>query len=119
NLNGVTALIQQRQVRPLAITSLERWPSAPDIPTFNEQGVPGYEISGWSGLVAPAATPPAIIERLHTSVRNALRQPLLMQRLDELGLLAIGDTPAEFGTVIAQDLTKWREVVRASGATVD
>ncbi len=119
NLNGVTALIQNRQVRPLAITSLDRWPTAPGIPTFNEQGVTGYEISGWSGLMAPAGTSPAIIERLHQSVLAALRTPLLRQRLEELGLEAIGDTPAEFSAAMQQDLAKWREVVRVSGATAD
>lgn len=119
NLNGVTQLIQQGQVRPLAITSAQRWPSVPDIPTFDEQGVKGYEISGWSGLVAPAGTPEPIIRKVYNSVQSALRQAPLRQRLGELGLEAIGDTPAEFTRVIEQDLAKWREVVRISGATVD
>lgn len=119
NLNGVTQLIQNRQVRPLAITSAQRWPSVPDIPTFDEQGVKGYEISGWSGLVAPAGTPEPIIRKIQDSVQVALRQPALKQRLDELGLQPIGDTPAEFTRVIEQDLAKWKEVVRVSGASVD
>lgn len=119
NLNGVTQLIQQGQVRPLAITSAQRWPSVPEIPTFDEQGVRGYEISGWSGLVAPAGTPEPIIRKVYDSVQFALRQAPLRQRLGELGLEAIGDTPAEFTKVIEQDLAKWREVVRVSGATVD
>jgi len=119
NLSGVTQLIQNRQVRPLAITSRERWATAPNIPTFHEQGVTGYEISGWAGLLAPAGTPGPIIDRLHGAVLAALRTPTLRQRLDELGLEPIGDTPAQFASVIAQDLVTWQEVVRASGATVD
>lgn len=119
NLNGVTQLIQQRQVRALAITSAQRWATQPDIPTFDEQGVTGYEISGWSGLLAPAATPQPIVQKVHDAVQSALRQPLLRQRLGELGLEAIGDTPAEFTQALQQDIAKWREVVRVSGATVD
>ncbi|MBP0495067.1 Bug family tripartite tricarboxylate transporter substrate binding protein [Pararoseomonas indoligenes] len=119
NLNGMAALIRQNQVRPIAITSLGRWPAAPDIPTFDEQGVKGYEISGWSGIVAPAGTPPAIIARLRDSMVAALKVPATRARLEELGLEPIGDTPEEFAAVLRQDLAKWREVVRASGATAD
>lgn len=119
NLNGMAALLRNGQVRALAITSRERWPSAPEIPTFIEQGVPGYEVSGWSGLMAPAGTPQPILERLHRATTTALAQPATRMRLEELGLLPIGDTPDEFAAVLREDMRTWAEVVRVSGAKVD
>ncbi len=118
NLNGMMPLIKANQVRPLAITSLERWPTAPEIPTFNEQGVKGYDVEGWTGFLAPAGTPAPVIATLHDATVKALADPKLKQQLGELGLVTIGDTPAQFAAVIKQDLAKWKQVVETTGATV-
>ncbi|OZI19231.1 hypothetical protein CAL26_16415 [Bordetella genomosp. 9] len=119
NLNGMTPLIQTKQVRPLAITSLQRWPTQPDIPTFDEQGVKGYEISGWTGWLAPAGTPQPVIDKLNKALRQALDNPSLQAQLKQLGLLTIGDTPEQFKQVEITDLAKWKKVVADSGASVD
>lgn len=119
NLNGMTPLIRSKQVRPLAITSLKRWSTEPDIPTFDEQGVKGYDVEGWTGFLAPAGTPASVITALHDATVQALAQPKLRQQLADLGLNTIGDTPAEFKAAIVRDLAKWKEVVRISGATVE
>lgn len=119
NLNGMTPLIQTQQVRPLAITSLQRWPTQPDIPTFDEQGVKGYEISGWTGWLAPAGTPQPVIDKLNKALRQALDNPSLQAQLKQLGLLTIGDTPEQFKQVEIADLAKWKKVVADSGASVD
>ncbi len=119
NLNGMMQLIETNRVRPLAITSLQRWPTVPTIPTFDEQGVKGYEVEGWNGWLAPAGTPPAIVTKLHDAIVTALALPKLREQFIQLGLQTIGDTPAAFKDAVVRDLAKWKEVVRISGATVD
>lgn len=119
NLNGMTPLIAAQKVRPLAITSLKRWPTEPNIPTFDEQGVKGYEVEGWTGWLAPAGTPDAVVQRLNKEIKRALADPKLLGQLTQLGLVPIGDSPKEFERVEIADLAKWKKVVADSGASVD
>jgi tripartite-type tricarboxylate transporter receptor subunit TctC len=111
--------IKQGQVKVLAVTSASRFPGLPDRPTIAEAGVPGYEGDAWIGLMAPAGTPAAIIERIHAEVGKAIRQPEFRAKLAEQGIRAMEDTPAQFAAFLKTDLEKWRKIIEASGAKVD
>ena len=106
------------RLKTLAVTGDKRTPLAPDIPTIAEAGVPGYEVTGWYGLAAPARTPKAIIERLNVTVNRAL--PELRDRYAGLGVdLAGGSTPPEFGAFLGREREKWARVVKLSGARAE
>ncbi len=100
----------------LGVTSAKRVASAPDIPTIAESGVPGYQADNWSGLIAPAGTPPAIVTRLHAAVTQALQDPDVRKRYaNDGGEAAPSRTPEEFGAMIRTEIRKWAKVVRDAG----
>ena len=99
------------RLRPLAVTTAKRSASMPNIPTMQEAGVPGYEISGWYGVMAPAATPPAIIEKLNQAIVRALRAPETHERLAVDGSEPVGSTSAQFGEHIRTEIAKWRRLI--------
>jgi tripartite-type tricarboxylate transporter receptor subunit TctC len=113
----ITALPQVKAgtLRALGITTKQRSPAAPDIPTIEEAGVPGYEVTGWNGILAPANTPRAIIDRLNAAIVNALKQPDVSQRLIEQGLESVGNSPDEFARLMHADIEKWIRVAREAG----
>jgi tripartite-type tricarboxylate transporter receptor subunit TctC len=115
--SSTTAIIQHvraGRAKALAVTGPKRASIAPEIPTVAEAGLPGYVVTGWFGLLAPAQTPPAIVERLNAEVNRVL--PSLRERYAELGTELVGGTPREFGAFIKSELAKWAQVVKASGA---
>jgi tripartite-type tricarboxylate transporter receptor subunit TctC len=115
----VEALQQVRadKLRALGITTTKRSPLLPEVPTIAET-LPGYEVALWNGLVAPAKTPPEIIERINKAAVDALRSRDLMAKFAEQGSEPVGNTPAEFKAFLASELVKWRRLVEISGATV-
>ena len=118
--SSTTAIIQHvraGRARALAVTGPKRASIAPEIPTVAESGLPGYEVTGWFGLLAPAKTPPAVIERLNAEINRVL--PGLRDRYAELGSELVGGTPREFSAFIQTELAKWAKVVKASGAKAD
>jgi len=108
-------LMQDRRVRALAVTSLEREPSMRDVPTLAEAGV-NVESLGWFGLVAPARTPAPVIARLNAAFTEALREPEVIERLRSLGTEPRPTTAEAFAAYLREELAKWAEVVRVSGA---
>ena len=102
-------------LRALAISSAKRSPYAPDIPTFDESGVPGYEATQWFGLLAPAGTPPEIVERLQRETRKVLETQSMKDRLALEGAEAVGGTSTEFAALIRSEMTKWGAVAKAAG----
>jgi tripartite-type tricarboxylate transporter receptor subunit TctC len=106
-------------VRALAVTSPQRSPAAPEVPTMAEAGVSGCEISEWNALLAPAATPPATIERLHGEVVKILAMEEIKAKFADLGADAIGSTPAELATFLRGEMTKWAEVVKVAKITIE
>jgi tripartite-type tricarboxylate transporter receptor subunit TctC len=116
---SVVGFINSGLVRPLAVTTLKRGALFPDLPTIAEQGLPGFEATTWHGLVAPVATPPAVIDILHDATIRALRDPALAKSLTELGVEISSSTPDEFAKYITAEIPKWTAVVKASGATLD
>jgi tripartite-type tricarboxylate transporter receptor subunit TctC len=119
NMPSAWALVQAGKLKPLAVTTLNRSPTAPNIPTMAESGFPGFDVSSWFGLAAPAGTPPAIIEKLNASVRKALANPEVQTRLTELGAIVQPTTVPEFTAFVNKEVITWREVVKSSGAKVE
>lgn len=119
NLPSSMTHIRSGKVRALAVTSVRRWPAAPDIPTLAESGVPGYESSAWFGLLAPAGTPRAVIDLLQQQVAAILRQPEVEKYFYEQGAEPVGNTPDDYARVIAAELAKWARVVAATGVKME
>jgi tripartite-type tricarboxylate transporter receptor subunit TctC len=103
------------KLRPIAIGSKERVPALKDVPTTAELGLPQVEAENWYGMVAPAATPPAIIARLHDAAVEAMRDPSVKEKLASQGALLVGGTPEEFAAYIRSEIDKWGAVVKAAG----
>ena len=119
SLASVVPQIKAQKLRALAVTSPLRSPLMPDLPTFNEAGLPGYEVIGWFGVVVPAKTPKEVIARLYAQITKALNEPELVQTLLAAGLEpATSSSPDELGAFLRAEVAKWAKVVKASGATV-
>ena len=118
---GISSIphIKSGKLRALGITSAERSPVAPDIPTIAESGLPGFEVDVWFGLLAPAATPRAIVERLAHEVRRALDAPDVRAKFAELSAVPSPTTPDQFAAIIRADIAKWAKVVKESGAKIE
>jgi tripartite-type tricarboxylate transporter receptor subunit TctC len=106
-------------VRAIAVTTSVRWPGAPEIPTVAESGVPGYEVSGWFGLLAPAGTPTPVVDALYKAVSDMLKQADVQKQMLELGAAPIGNSPDAFGRQIAGEVEKWKKVVAATGVKAE
>jgi len=104
---------------PLGVTSLQRSAVIPEVPTIAEQGFPGFEVSGWYGLLAPAGTPKEIVQHLQAEIKKVLALPDVRKRIENDGAEPVASTPQEFEAYIASEAKKWAEVVKASGATAD
>ena len=107
------------QLRVLAVTSARRWPTLPEVPTLAESGVPGYEMTLWTGLMAPAGTPQDIVTRLHRETVEVLATPQVKEAIGRQGGEINTGGPAEFGALIRSDLAKWQRVVKQAGIKVD
>ena len=111
--------IRGGRLRALAVTTNRRLSTLPDVPTFAEAGVPGYESIGWFGMVAPAGTPAAIIDRLHAETVAALQDPVIRERVIAAGTEPLTSTPQEFAAFIRSERQKWAEVVKAANVRID
>jgi tripartite-type tricarboxylate transporter receptor subunit TctC len=111
--------VKAGKVRAIAVTTKERSPLLPNVPTVAEQGFPGYEVNGWYGLLAPAGTPKEVVSYLNTEVVKVLRQPDIKERMASEGAVPVGNAPEQFAVYIRSEMEKWAKVVRQSGATVD
>ncbi|UST52672.1 tripartite tricarboxylate transporter substrate binding protein (plasmid) [Comamonadaceae bacterium OTU4NAUVB1] len=119
NLPSTINFVNTGKVRAIAVTTPQRWPGAPDIPTVAESGLSRYEVSGWFGLLAPAGTPKAVLDTLQGALAAAVRQPEVAQRMLELGARPIASTPEEFARQIPQEVKKWQDVVKATGVSIE
>jgi tripartite-type tricarboxylate transporter receptor subunit TctC len=118
NLPSSIGHVRAGTLRALAVTTAERSPALPDVPTVAET-VPGYEASAWFGIGAPKRTPPELIDRLNREVNEVLQEPAMVTKLADLGGAPIRMSPAQFGQVIVEETEKWRKVVEFSGAKLD
>ena len=118
NLPSALEQVRGGNLRALGVTSPQRWPSVPEIPTVAET-VPGFESVGFYGISGPKGMPPEIIEILNKAVGVALKDPKLVARLADVGGIPKPMTPAEFGKLVADETEKWRKVVEFAGVSVD
>jgi tripartite-type tricarboxylate transporter receptor subunit TctC len=112
--------ISAGRVRAFGVTSAKRLGSAPDIPTIAEQGMPGYDVVQWFGLLVPASTPSAIVTRLHAGIAKVLQEPETRRHFVEDGMeITPSPSPADFGALIHSDLDKWAKVVKKAGIKLE
>jgi tripartite-type tricarboxylate transporter receptor subunit TctC len=107
--------IRAGRLRAIATTGPQRWPGLPDVPTAAEQGVTGYDVRSWAGLLAPAGTPRPIVERLHAEVQRALQESAVRQRLVDIGGEARGLSPDEFRAMLTAESERWTRLVSEAG----
>ncbi len=109
---SIFPFVKSGQVRALAVTTKQRSPLLPDLPTIDESGVPGYDKSAWFGLFAPAAVPEPIISRMYQAVAKVLKDPSIVKRLAAEGAVARGQPPAEFTAFVRDELASWAKLIR-------
>jgi tripartite-type tricarboxylate transporter receptor subunit TctC len=115
----VLPLVREGKLHALAVTSLDRSPAAPGLPTIAESGFPGFEYTLWYGLLAPAGTPPAIVRKLHLETAKALAQADLRSKLADLGLEAQASSPGEFAAFMRAEIPKWAKIIHDAGIRTD
>jgi tripartite-type tricarboxylate transporter receptor subunit TctC len=113
------ANVRAGKLRALAVTSKRRISAAPEVPTFEEAGLPGYEAVGWFGTVAPAGTPPGVINKLNSEIRAALSIPDVRERAIAAGAEPSANSPQEFAAFIREETKKWAEVIKAAGVKLE
>jgi tripartite-type tricarboxylate transporter receptor subunit TctC len=119
NFSNVISHVRSGKLRPIAVTALKRHPQAPEVPTVDESGLPGFEISVWYGFAVPAATPKPVVQKLNAEIGKALHVPAVAERLQSLGLTIVADAPEDFARFVASESEKMRHLVQVSGARVD
>ena len=119
NMPSALPLAKEGKLRALGQTGPKRSPAAPDVPTVAEQGVPGFEVTSWFAIFAPAGTPKDIVSRLNAEAQRVYRLPDVQDRLKILGLDTVLSTPEELGRVQEAEVIKWARVVRESGAKAE
>jgi tripartite-type tricarboxylate transporter receptor subunit TctC len=116
---SVIPYMKAGRLRALAVTTAQRSPSVPELPTVAEAGLPGFEATTWHGVVVPAATPAAVVQQLNRDINAALKEKDLSERLAGLGAEVLTGTPQDFADYIAREIPKWTKVVKDSGAKAD
>jgi len=119
NLPGQINYVKAGRTRALAVTTAKRSPQLPDVPTMQEAGVPGYEVNVWYGMLAPAATPKPIVDKLNTELVKVLNSADVKERMAKEGAEPMPTTQAEFAAFQKAEIAKWAKVVKESGATAD
>jgi tripartite-type tricarboxylate transporter receptor subunit TctC len=112
-------MMKAGQARALAVTSSKRAAAAPELPTIAEAGVPNFDVSPWSGLLLPAKTAPAIIDKINHDVVAVLAEPGIKQKLEQLGVTPVSSTPQEFAKYLKAEMDKWGPVIRDAKITID
>ncbi len=119
SLSTALNAIRAKRLRPMAVTTLARQSSAPDIPTLSESGLNGFELGAWYGLLAPAGTPREIVQRLYTEVTRGVREPDARDRFAVLGAELVDKNPEAFAEHLRAEIIKWGKVVKAAGIRVE
>ena len=120
--NGIPPIsgqLKSGKIKPIAVGAAARVSAFPDVPTIAESGYPGFETSQWYGILAPAATPKPVLDRLHAAIVAALKSPESTQKILDDGGVIVGGTPKEFADLVAREQTRWGAVVRNAGIKAD
>jgi tripartite-type tricarboxylate transporter receptor subunit TctC len=115
--NAMT-LVKTGQLRALAVTTPQRSPAVPDLPTFAEAGLPGFDVSSWTGLFVTAGTPKPIIARLNAETQRIAHDPAYIEQMKKIGTDVASSTPEQFGTFVRSEVEKWGRAVKKAGVTV-
>jgi tripartite-type tricarboxylate transporter receptor subunit TctC len=118
-LLGLYSLIKEGKVRALGIARAQRWPALPQVPTLIESGFPDFTHDAWTGVVAPAGTPPDVVNALNRAVNDGLRSAVMTENLARFSSIAKVGTPQDFAAFMRSELPKWAEIVKLSGATAE
>ena len=119
---AVAPQVKQGRLKYLAVTSAHRYALLPDVPTVAESGVPelkGFEALAWNGVLVPAGTPRAVVDRINSALNAALQEPAVKERLKAAGLDPVGGTPEQFTQLIQEESSKWAPIIKRSGARID
>lgn len=119
SLPSSTSFIAGGTLRPLAVTTAKRVSSLPNVPTMQEAGVPGYEISTWYGVWAPAGTPDSVLNKLGSEIGEIVKEPAIAKRIEEMGSVPVGSSPADFAAYNLSEKEKFAKIVELSGARLD
>jgi tripartite-type tricarboxylate transporter receptor subunit TctC len=119
NFSNVITHVRSGRLKAVALTAMKRHPQAPEVPTADESGLPGFEVGVWYGFAVPAATPRPVVQKLNAEIAKALRDPKVGERLEQLGLAVVADSPEHFTSFVAAESEKMRRLVEISGARVD
>jgi len=117
NAGAILQTVRDGKLRALAVTSLERSPNMPDLPTVAESGFPGFEAISWFALFAPAGTPAPVLSKVRQESLKVLAQPGMRERFAQLGLDAVGTSPEKLAAIVRSDIDKWAKVIRDAGIT--
>ncbi|MFO1305791.1 MAG: tripartite tricarboxylate transporter substrate binding protein [Burkholderiales bacterium] len=119
NMPPTVPLIKAGKLRPLAVTTRSRSALMPELPTISEAGLPGYETVAWFGVLAPAGTPPDVVNKLSAEIAKIAKSPEMREKLVAMGAEPVGSTPEEFKAVIDRDIAKWKPLAQKVGITID
>jgi tripartite-type tricarboxylate transporter receptor subunit TctC len=111
--------VKSGRLRAIAWAGAKRGPALPDLPTVAEDGLAGFDVTGWYGILAPAGTPQAVIDRLHAAFVGVVKSPEIKERFDSFGSIPLTSSPQEFAAYVREELGKWAKEARASGARID
>ena len=115
---GIADQVAQKRLKVLAVGTAQPWADFPGVPTLEEMGLRGFESTApWVGLLAPAGTPPAVVNRVSAEMRKSLAKPDTLARMKQLGAIVVADSPAEFAAFLKKDHERWAQVIKTSGIT--
>lgn len=114
-IGAMLTQVRSGQIRGLAVSSPQRFFTAPELPSVAESGVPGFDVMGWYGLAAPAKTPPEIIRKINADTLTALAEPAVKKRLEDVGVGIVGSSPEEMAALIRAEMAKWEPIIKAAG----
>lgn len=118
-INSVMPFVKDKRMKLLAVTTATRMSLFPSVPTLGETVMPGFEAGAWQGVMVPAGTPPAVVQRLNTEIIRALQSTDVKEKLAQQGAEPLGSTPEEYGSYITKELARWATVVKATGIKLD
>ncbi len=118
-INSVMPFIKDKRLKLLAVTTAKRMSLFPEAPTLAETVMPGFEAGAWQGVMVPAGTPAAVVQRLNSELLKALKSPEVLEKLAQQGAEALGSSPEEYGAYVKKELARWASVVKATGISLD